>query len=251
MFFGWGENAVEFPMPDGRTAVCAYKYFSLLFIFRLARSQRWYIVEGPKRASLTEGAFGEGQVTPAGQPPPPSHEQPVPAGPIEVQRGDLDQLFAPEGAPSLGLWQRFGIIIPVIGFLALLGIGAWSARGTTTVLDLESGDCFVDEGESEVDRLSTPLCTEPHDSQVTTVFDAVSAPEDYPAITDAYWDSVFERCLTEAEPVLTRVEELPDDAQISFLSPTEASWDQGDRTVLCFLWSPGGLDGSFVAAGGS
>lgn len=243
MFYGWGQDSVEFPMPDGRTAVCVYKYFSLMFIFKLARSQRWYIVDqravaGQAPGRLSDGAFGEG---------------PAPAQPDvrEVTKDEVAAAFSPEDPPQLSLWRRYGLLFPVLGVAIVIGLAMWSTRGTSSVATMEAGDCFQQSTEAEIDRLETPDCSEAHDSQIIDVVDleetmGSALPAVMPADNDAFWDEVYQQCLDAADVSITRMDELPDDALVSFLSPTIEGWTAGDKEVVCFLHSPDGLEGSFI-----
>lgn len=239
-------------MPDGRTAICVYKYFSLLFIFKLARSQTWYIreagsllPEGSLEQSgslLADDPFGAG----AGQNPPPPSQTPSQPQVTEVAKADLDAMYVGSEPPALSLWERFGIAIPGIGLAALLGFGLWSAQGTTSVNFLDVGDCFVQTEAVEVSSLETPDCAEPHDSQIVAIFEA-DGPSDVPTDTDPFWDGVYDQCATDSELQITRVEELPEDTILSFFVPSDRSWSRGDQEIICYVSSPSGLTGSFVS----
>lgn len=151
-------------------------------------------------------------------------------------------------AIGLGLLRRF-IFLPIMGVLALFG---WvTTQGTTEATDLQAGDCFVmpDPG-AEFERLDTEDCTLPHDGQIV---ESITVPSNasYPSDFDAYWDTVYARCETAATNNVTRFESLPDNTQLLFFSPTEESWDAGDRGSLCYISSPDGLDGSFVVPSAS
>lgn len=134
------------------------------------------------------------------------------------------------------------LVLPVFGLIALFG---WiSNRGTTVADDLQPGDCFimpVDEGE--FDRLDTEECTAAHDAQIVRVA-TVAQTGSLPEFADPYWDLVFERCLESGASV--RVDDLPADYELGYFSPTESSWDAGDRTSLCYIYAPSGLDGSMM-----
>lgn len=146
-------------------------------------------------------------------------------------------------AMGLGLLRRF-IFLPIMGVLALFG---WiTTQGTTEADDLQAGDCFVmPEAGSEFERLDTEECTLPHDGQIV---EAITVPSNaaYPSDLDAYWETVYARCEQAASNNITRFESLPQNTQLLFFSPTEESWDAGDRGSLCYISSTDGLEGSFV-----
>ncbi len=151
-------------------------------------------------------------------------------------------------AIGLGLLRRF-IFLPIMGVIALFG---WvTTQGTTEATDLQAGDCFVmPEAGEEFERLDTEECSLPHDGQIV---ESITVPSNasYPSDFDAYWDTVYARCETAASNNVTRFESLPDNTQLLFFSPTEESWDAGDRGSLCYISSTDGLEGSFVIPGES
>ena len=128
----------------------------------------------------------------------------------------------------------------------VLGWGAISTLGTTSAEDLAVGDCFVMSEETEINRLDTPSCSEPHDGQIigTTSVNNISYPADE---LDPVWGTAFESCLSIAETSVTRSEALPADTFIEMFTPTQQSWDEGDREVICVIFAPSGLDGSHMA----
>lgn len=181
----------------------------------------------------------------------PEPATPAPPAPGAVQQQMTPQYAAPQQASSgsglggvgKGVARRL-IFVPVIG--AFMLFGWFTTRGTTEATDLQAGDCFLmpTEGE-EFERLDTEDCTLPHDGQILAAV-TIAGSDIYPGDFDAYWETVFEGC-QDASSAITRFDQLPDDTQLNFFSPTEESWDMGDRESLCYLSSTSGLDGSFVA----
>ena len=234
MFFGWGSGSAQFPMPDGRIAVCTYKYISVLFIFTLVTSQKWRIV-APGTTHAPAVASDE---TTAAQP----------WGVDESPRQQIQNAFFPGSAPNLSLWRRFGLLVPVLLLATAMTVGAIVNAGTTALQFVETADCFVISEASEFERLETPDCSEPHDSQIVAVFDADSTSSTAPAVDDRFWETVWNRCVTESEGNLTRRSDLPANTLIDFLAPTDESWEDGSRQIMCYIHSPAGLEGSFVLA---
>ena len=232
LFYGWGGDAQVFPMPDGRTVRCEYRYVTLFFIFKFVYKQTWHIIEQQAPAPL-------GSATPP--PPPPS--------PREVTRDDLKALYTPDDPPGLGLWTRFGLAVPLAGlgvFIAMIVLS-----NSTLVDDLEAGDCFIETDEQQITSVDTPDCSEPHDAQFVASLDLVGAPDSYPGIASTYWDTVFEECATAADAAIIRFDELPDSTQLAFLTPNREDWEDGDHYALCYIYSPDGLEGSFVRSTGA
>jgi len=136
------------------------------------------------------------------------------------------------------------LILPAIGLFVLFGW--WSNRGTTTAEALEAGDCFLMTDAAEIDRLETPDCNEPHDSQIMGKFDVPSTSSTYPDDNDPYWVTVYDRCVDRVDASIVRLAELPVDTTVEIFTPTESGWRMGDRESLCVIYSPGGLEGSFL-----
>ncbi len=135
------------------------------------------------------------------------------------------------------------LALPVIGCFVLFGW--WSNRGTTSAESLEAGDCFVMTDAVEIERLETPDCSEPHDSQIMGVIEVPSATP-YPADDAMYWETVYNRCFDRVDASLIRFEELPADTIVDIFTPTEIGWNMGDRESLCIIHSASGLEGSFM-----
>lgn len=135
--------------------------------------------------------------------------------------------------------------IPVVIVIALVGM--WVNRGTTTAEDLKAGDCFVmPVSEEEFERLDTEPCDAAHDGQIIAEVE-LDGPNSYPPEASTYWQSVFNACAQQADTVLARVDELPADTELNFFSPVAEGWERmGDRKSLCYLYSPGGMSGSFL-----
>jgi hypothetical protein len=216
MFYGWGTKSKEFTAPDGRVLACFYDYVSLMFIFTFVWRKKW------KRMSPD----GRG---------------------IEIAKDDVEQLFFPEKPPSIGIWTQYSLAFFLATIVAVLAYGSWTTRDSSLVTALGPGDCFVDTAEvGEVERLETPDCSEPHDSQFTAAFALTGAPDELPEVFDPYWGTVAEQCSEASGNVLVRIDSIPDDAYINFYSPSDDAWEDGDREVLCYLHAPNGLEGSFV-----
>lgn len=117
---------------------------------------------------------------------------------------------------------------------------------TTDVFTLRVGDCLNDADATEqVDTVPTTPCDEPHDSEV---FASVIVPEDeYPG-QGAILELADVECLAEFETFVGG----PWDASpydFSYYFPTEGSWSEGDREILCVIYDPEGpVTGSLAGA---
>lgn len=140
-----------------------------------------------------------------------------------------------------------GVVVAAVVVWSLI-----SSRGTTSARALEPGVCFNLTDDTEIRRLETPSCDEPHDSQIMAELVDLDGPDTYPNDFDPFWETAFESCVDEVTRTAVRTNELnTDDLLIDMFTPSEQGWEQGDREVLCFIHSPTGLDGSFHAPSGT
>lgn len=106
-----------------------------------------------------------------------------------------------------------------------------------SVFDLEVGDCF-DEPPSDTDLVFVPEvdCADPHDHEVFHVEEL--ADGDFPG-DDEVAEAARGACL---EPFATFVGVPWIESMLDYrwLAPTEASWSEGDREVVCFVTDPAG-----------
>ncbi len=137
--------------------------------------------------------------------------------------------------------------------LAALAIAALAliaaACNTQSAFDLEVGQCYDSPTEeTEVSTVSSKPCDEPHDQEVYAVFDYPNPPEDFPG-ESAMEDVAVDRCTAEFEPF---VGTDYDSSQFDFyyLVPSDETWADGDREVVCSVFDPDGkLTGSVRGSG--
>lgn len=129
-------------------------------------------------------------------------------------------------------------------FYALLGAMTLSACSKSEVVDtldldhedvfsLKVGDCFDDDGEEdEVDSIPMRSCDVPHDNEVYAIY-KLPTENGFPATAEAE-EAIDERCKKEFTAFVSYEY---DDSQYDFstLTPSEATWADGDREVVCFI----------------
>ena len=100
------------------------------------------------------------------------------------------------------------------------------------VNDFQVGDCFNTDVSENIDDVDAVPCAEPHAYElfhVFTVRDSGSYPTDdqFDAETDAACSPAF------VEYVGTAYDDSA--LYVSFLTPSEDGWNDGDHTVQCIL----------------
>jgi hypothetical protein len=110
-----------------------------------------------------------------------------------------------------------------------------SAPSTTYVDQLAVGECF-DDGNGEEDEVLRRTCAEPHDGEITA--DVMMAAGPYPGDREA-GKTAQSKCDKEFGTYIGRPAD-GSELESSFWHPTEESWDEGDRLVVCAAYGPGG-----------
>lgn len=127
--------------------------------------------------------------------------------------------------------------------LAVLGAACSSAP-----LELSVGDCFQDwEGATETETqevtgVETVSCVDAHDNEVYALLEMTE--KTFPGDTEVR-DAASQACLGPFEEYVG-TPYLDSRLDVGTLFPTESSWAQGDRMIICFLY-----DVDFVRLTGS
>jgi hypothetical protein len=142
-------------------------------------------------------------------------------------------------------WVLYGVIaLAVVGTSVFFAArrsdsGEITDAGDLSVQDLRVGDCFdltqeIDpEQGGEVSNVRAIPCGEPHVYEIYAVADYPSG-EEPSALDEEYTDWELDTCVGGFEEY---VGISWDDSiyYFSTLTPTEESWNQGDRSISCFL----------------
>lgn len=106
-----------------------------------------------------------------------------------------------------------------------------------SVFDLAVGDCF-DAGTDADEVRDVPIvdCTEPHDHEVFHIFEVADGA--FPG-DDALLDRARDECLPALDEYL-RAEVDRAELDAFPITPSEGSWENGDRAVVCALTAASG-----------
>jgi hypothetical protein len=122
-----------------------------------------------------------------------------------------------------------------IGLVALVVAAIVFSACTAEVLTLDVGTCFDDPDEFDlVDSSDVPIvdCDVPHDNEVYANSDLQG--DEFPG-REGIANRADQVCLAEFDsyigaPYETSIYEF------SWFVPSEESWDQGDREVICYAY---------------
>lgn len=154
-------------------------------------------------------------------------------------------------SPEKALNRTFALLTVGIASLALAGCSLLgnvtggsdptttdTGEGTDTdVFTIAVGDCLNDgDVEGEVSTVKTIDCAEPHDSEAyaSIIMDDGDFPGD--AAVD---DKAVTDCTTEFNSFVG-IDYDSSSLAFSYYYPTESSWAQGDREILCLVYDPAG-----------
>lgn len=107
----------------------------------------------------------------------------------------------------------------------------------TDVFTLQVGDCVNDaDADETVSSVPTVPCAEPHDSEIFASY--ILGDTAFPGI-DAVLDEADAACLSGFESFIA-IDYVDSRFDFSYYYPTESSWANGDREVLCLVYDPSG-----------
>lgn len=112
-----------------------------------------------------------------------------------------------------------------------------SDGGDQSVFELAVGTCFDDPGStSEIQSVGAVACEGPHDNEVFGLVDFPAGPSDaYPG-REAVSAFGEEQCQGQIFNDYVGIEYANSRYFASQLTPTEGSWGQGDREIVCVLY---------------
>lgn len=99
------------------------------------------------------------------------------------------------------------------------------------VFSLQVGDCISEVESEELQTVRIMPCDEPHTDEIYHRFELTG--DELP--TTEMWDTADAECIPALEEF---VGTAWDDSEVSYwpMSPTQESWDAGDREVLCVAY---------------
>jgi hypothetical protein len=139
--------------------------------------------------------------------------------------------MAPPPAPAKPSRMRMVITWAVI--LGFLGVVLFVVRNQVSADDLVVGQCFDVPDQTEVSTVEKHECTESHDAEVFHVVE-YSGSDDYP-ISLTFDNFVDEQCIPAFATYVGDTFEEREELGMGYFYPSNDTWDDGDRTVTCYL----------------
>ncbi len=144
-------------------------------------------------------------------------------------------------------WFRLVILVAVglgYGFFTSLddanrdASGEIVSGGDLDVMTVQPGDCFNDPSDEEdvVFQLEAIPCSQPHDNEVFAVESVAGLfGSDYPG-RQTLEEHAYEVCSGRAFDSYVGTPYLDSSLEVFTLTPTDDSWSEGDRDVVCVLY---------------
>ncbi len=109
--------------------------------------------------------------------------------------------------------------------------GAIVESGGVGVFSIKYGDCIVSPDADEVESVEGVPCTEPHDAQAYDTFTLTG----FTAFPGAAMDEpAYAECIDRFESFVGIPYE-ESSLYVSFFSPTELGWAEGDHEIQCVV----------------
>ena len=110
--------------------------------------------------------------------------------------------------------------------------GNITETGDVSVFSLQTGDCFDDPAaqQTQVDQVTVVPCSQPHDNEIFYSFDLPDG--DFPG-QDSISTASATECLGDRFTTYVGITYDESALDVFPVTPTAASWAEGDRTVYC------------------
>lgn len=168
-------------------------------------------------------------VPPPNVPPPP----PVAPPPVEPPPPMSVPTVAP-AAPEKGGGGK-GAIIIVGGLIAFVAIVLFLVRNNVEADDLAVGDCFNIPSATSVSTVEKFPCNESHNAEVFFVGEYTGDSYPISLTLDSY---VTDNCEPAFETYLGRELDEEPELSVGYFYPTREGWDDGDKTITCYVAQP-------------
>ena len=128
-------------------------------------------------------------------------------------------------SPTGCVLKRFRLLL--LASLLVSGCGG-------DVFTLDVGTCFDDTDETAISSVPEVDCSDPHDNEVFAVLDYTES-DTYPG-SEAMNDAAQDLCIDAFEEYVGLPYE-ESELEVFPITPTEGSWDSGDREIICALYN--------------
>lgn len=123
--------------------------------------------------------------------------------------------------------------IGIAVLIAIIGAILFIVRNNQDAGNLAVGTCFDVPTASDFSTVEKHPCTEAHDGEVVLVSKLTG--DSYP-ITLTLNNFINDNCVPAVETYTGRKAEDIEDLELGYFSPTRDAWNDGERTITCYLY---------------
>lgn len=131
------------------------------------------------------------------------------------------------------------LAVVVAPSVALAGCSSKDEGSGTSVMDVKVGECFLAPGkiQDQIKTVKRVDCAKPHAREAYATPKYAAAGDAFPG--DDALDKFAEGACAEGFGPYVGVDYLDSSLFFTYLAPSARSWQQRDRTVLCFVTTAG------------
>ena len=144
---------------------------------------------------------------------------------------------APPAAPPPAVAKpgRGRTIVIVGGIIVFLAVVLFIVRNNVSADDLKVGDCFNTPTGDSISTVEKQPCTDSHNAEV--IFVGEYTGDTYP-ISLSLNSFLEDSCLPAFESYVGRAVDSEPELAIAYFYPTRDGWNNGDRTITCYVTQP-------------
>lgn len=121
-----------------------------------------------------------------------------------------------------------------------------TAGGNESVFDIQVGDCLLqpESTSEEIEQVEVVPCADPHDYEFFHEYE-LDLGDEWPG-EQAIWDDADVTCHDRFETFVGVPFEESEALWYNYYSPTELSWNDGDRLIQCLVYEASDDQGQLV-----
>ena len=119
------------------------------------------------------------------------------------------------------------------GLAVAVGLIGYGILNNADAGSLAVGTCMDVPSSGDFSTVTKHECTEPHDAEVVLVSELTG--DTYP-ITLTLESFIGDNCVPAVETYTGRAAATINDLELGYFSPTQDAWNDGERTITCYLY---------------
>lgn len=147
----------------------------------------------------------------------------------------MDQSPEAPSQPATAKPGKWRAVIVIGALVALLAIVLYVVRNNVSAEDLKVGDCFNIPNGTTIKTVEKHACTETHNAEVIFVGEYTGTSFPISISLDRF---IEDSCVPAFESYLGRGVDSEPELTIGYFHPTRDGWDNGDRTISCYVAQP-------------